>query len=181
MKKKRIVISGGPGSGKTTLIERLKDLGYSTFGEYSRTLIETAKNEGKNQYFQSNPQEFSEALFSGRKIQFEAFEKIKTDSPYVFYDRGIHDIYAYLKAIDKDSKSWYNRVSEFQYDLVFLLAPWKEIYVTDHQRIENFDEAKHYYSFIKNIYSQSHKIIQVPNGVVESRINFIKVKLKSYE
>jgi len=181
MKKKRIVISGGPGSGKTTLIERLKVLGYPTFKEYSRALIETAKKKGKNQYFQSNPQEFSEALFSGRKIQFEAFDEIKIGSPYVFYDRGIHDIYAYLKAIDKDSKSWYNKVSEFQYDLVFLLAPWKKIYTTDHQRIETFEQSKHYYSFIKNIYSQSHEIIQVPEGNVESRINFIKVKLKSYE
>ena len=36
--------------------------------------------------------------------------------------------------------------------------------------------------FIANINGvKSHKIIQVPKGVVESRINFIKVKLKSYE
>lgn len=181
MKKKRIVISGSPGSGKTTLIERFGDLGHPIFSEYSRTLIEAAIKEGKNQYFQSNPQEFSEALFSGRKKQFEALEELKIDSPYVFYDRGIHDIYAYLKAINKDSKFWYDRVSKFQYDLVFLLAPWKEIYITDHQRLETFDESKHYYSFIKYIYSQSHKIIQVPEGNVESRINFINVKLKSYE
>tara|TARA_B100000989_G_scaffold275796_1_gene235608 strand:+ start:266 stop:811 length:546 start_codon:yes stop_codon:yes gene_type:complete len=181
MKKKRIVISGSPGSGKTTLIKGLRDLGYPVFDEYSRTIIEAAKKEGKNQYFQSNPQEFSEALFSGRKIQFEAFEEVKINSPCVFYDRGIHDIYAYLKANNKDSKFWYDRVSLFQYDLVFLLAPWKEIYTTDYQRLETFDEAKHYYSFIKNIYSQSHQIFQVPKGKVESRINFIKIKLKSYE
>jgi predicted ATPase len=181
MKKKRIVISGSPGSGKTTLIERLRDLKYPIFEEYSRTLIEAAIKEGKNHYFQSNPQEFSEALFSGRKKQFEALEALKIDSPYVFYDRGIHDIYAYLKAINKDSKFWYDRVTQFQYDLVFLLAPWKKIYITDHQRVETFDEAKHYYSFIKYIYSQSHQIIQVPEGKIESRINFIKDKLNSYE
>ena len=69
MKKKRIVISGGPGSGKTTLINSLNKLGYSTFDEYSRTLIEKAKNEGKNRYFLSDPYLFSEALFTGRKKQ----------------------------------------------------------------------------------------------------------------
>ena len=181
MKKKRIVISGSPGSGKTTLIEGLRDLKYPIFEEYSRTLIEAAIKEGKNHYFKSNPQEFSEALFSVRKKQFEAFEEMKIDSPFAIYDRGIHDIYAYLRAINEDSKFWYDRVSEFQYDLVFLLTPWKEIYKADYQREETFDEAKHYYPFIKNIYSQSHQIIQVPEGKVESRINFIKVKLKSYE
>ena len=58
---------------------------------------------------------------------------MKINSHFAFYDRGIHDIYAYLKANNKDSKFWYNRVSVFQYDLVFLLAPWKEIYTTDYQ------------------------------------------------
>ena len=51
MKKKRIVISGSPGAGKTTLVEELKKLGYPTFDEYSRTLIKAAKKEGKNQYY----------------------------------------------------------------------------------------------------------------------------------
>ena len=71
MKKKRIVISGGPGAGKTALVEGLKIQGYTTVAEYSRTLIEIAKKEGKSRYFLSDPIEFSEALFLGRKKQFE--------------------------------------------------------------------------------------------------------------
>ena len=181
MKKKRIVISGSPGAGKTTLVEELKKLGYPTFDEYSRTLIEAAKKEGKNQYFLSDPQEFSEALFTGRKKQFEAFEELQIDSRFVFFDRGIHDIYAYLMAIGKDSQFWHDRVSKFQYDLVFLLAPWKKIYKIDAQRTETFEEAMHYFPFIKTVYDQTHKIILIPEGSVASRIAFIQAKLKSYE
>lgn len=181
MKQKRIVISGSPGAGKTTLIEGLKELGYPAFDEYSRTLLEAAKKKGKNRYFLSDPQEFSEALFVGRKKQFEAFERFQMDSKFVFFDRGIHDIYAYLKAIGKASQSWYDRVSKFQYDLVFLLAPWEEIYKIDEQRSETFEEAMLYFPYIKMAYKQAHKVILVPEGSVASRIASIQAKLKSYE
>ena len=35
-----IIITGGPGAGKTTLINALADAGYPTFAESSRQLIE---------------------------------------------------------------------------------------------------------------------------------------------
>ena len=35
-----IIITGGPGAGKTTLINALGDMGYPTFAESSRQLIE---------------------------------------------------------------------------------------------------------------------------------------------
>ena len=178
MKKKRIVISGGPGAGKTTLVNGLNKLGYSTFDEYSRTLIEKAKIEGKNRYFLSDPYVFSEALFTGRKKQYEDLYKLNAKLPYVFFDRGIHDIHAYLKAIGKDTKSWEKRVSEFQYDLVFLLSPWKDIYEEDEQRTESFEEAAHYFSFIEAVYKQSHKIVYVPQDTVASRISFIEDKVR---
>ena len=40
---KRIVISGGPSSGKTTLINELKKLGHNCFDEVSREIIESQK------------------------------------------------------------------------------------------------------------------------------------------
>ena len=70
MKKKRIVITGGPGAGKTSLIDELCTKGYRTHAEYSRSLIQKAQSEGTLNYFLSHPQEFSEALFEGRKHQY---------------------------------------------------------------------------------------------------------------
>ena len=183
MKKKRIVISGGPGAGKTALVEGLKIKGYTTVAEYSRTLIEIAKKEGKSRYFLSDPIEFSEALFLGRKKQFELLndKSIDLHTPYVFFDRGIHDIYAYLKAIGQESKSWYDRISEYQYDLVFLLTPWEAIYRQDEQRAETFEEASNYFSFIEATYRDAHKVICIPQRSVAERIAFVKDTLKQYE
>jgi predicted ATPase len=177
MKNKRVVISGSPGAGKTTLIERLQIRGYSTFEEYSRTLLKTAIEKGDERYFLTNPQEFSEALFLGRKKQYEAFDSLTTESPFVFFDRGIHDVYAYLRAIGAHTEMWHTRVSGFQYDFVFLLTPWEAIYKVDNQRKETFEEAQHYFSFIEETYAQSHQVILVPQGTVEERITFIESKL----
>ena len=51
MKNKRIVISGSPGAGKTSIIKGLKNKGYTVFEEYSRILIDEGKASGKANFF----------------------------------------------------------------------------------------------------------------------------------
>ena len=46
----KIVISGGPGGGKTTIINALKQLGYFCYDEISRDLIEKGIESGKQIY-----------------------------------------------------------------------------------------------------------------------------------
>ena len=43
---KKVVITGGPGSGKSTLINLLARSGYNCLKEFSRTLIQKYKNKG---------------------------------------------------------------------------------------------------------------------------------------
>ena len=61
----------------------------------------------------------------------------------------------------------------FKYDLVFLLEPWESIYKSDAQRMETFDEAQLYFSFIEKIYLQDHPVVFVPNVSIEERVSFI--------
>ena len=128
MKNKRIVITGSPGAGKTSIIKGLEDKGYSVFEEYSRTLIDEGKATGKANFFLSNPEEFSELLFSGRKAQFNASSSLYVDfeKPFVFFDRGILDIYAYLLAVKGRNDFWGKRIIPLKYDLVFWLSPGKK-------------------------------------------------------
>ena len=180
MKNKRIVISGSPGAGKTSIIRGLKDKGYTVFEEYSRTLIDEGKATGKANFFLSNPEEFSELLFLGRKAQFKAFSSLYVDAakPFVFFDRGILDIYAYLLAVKGRNDFWGKRIIPFKYDLVFLVEPWKEIYKKDSQRMETFTEAKRYFPYIKNLYKQSHSIVTVPKDTITNRVLFIEHHMK---
>ena len=175
MRNIKIVISGSPGAGKTSVIEVLRANGYNVFEEFSRTIIEEGKTKGKANFFLSDPHEFSERLFLGRKEQFETANTLKVEptKPYVFFDRGIHDTYAYLNALGEASTYWEELVGAFKYDLVFLLEPWESIYKSDAQRMETFDEAQLYFSFIKKIYFQDHPVVFVPNVSIEERVSFI--------
>ena len=178
MKKKRIVISGSPGGGKTTLINELSRLGYAVFEEFSRSVIERGFKEGKERYFLTDPEAFSKTLFQERKKQFEDFESLQSNSPFVFYDRGIPDIYAYLEAHGNASSQWREMTAAFQYDLVFLVTPWKAIYKKDESRRETFEEALHYFSFIESAYQKNHQVFYLPQDTVSARLDFITSELK---
>ena len=48
---RRILITGSPGSGKTTIIKGLKKKGYKVFDEFSRSLIKVMKIAVMKIYF----------------------------------------------------------------------------------------------------------------------------------
>jgi len=87
MYNQKIVISGGPGSGKTRLINLLKDDGYQTYEEYSRIIIKGGFYKGFKNYFKEDPNTFSKLLFEGRKKQWESARQLPffKKKPYVFF------------------------------------------------------------------------------------------------
>ena len=70
--KKRVVISGSPGAGKTSIIMALKNKGYTIFEEYSRNLIKSAQSDGIENMFLEDPILFSKKVLRVRQKQFTA-------------------------------------------------------------------------------------------------------------
>ena len=67
---KKILITGGPSTGKTSLVSELKKHGFYCFEEISRELTQRMRNQGIEQYFLNNPIEFSKELF---KLRFKQY------------------------------------------------------------------------------------------------------------
>ena len=61
----KIVISGGPGSGKTTIINSLKNLGHFCYNEISRDLIEKNRKNGGQIYLLKT--HWNSAKYYGKK------------------------------------------------------------------------------------------------------------------
>lgn len=57
---------------------------------------------------------------------------------------------------------------------VFILPPWKEIYETDDERRQNWDEAFQTFSAMQETYlNYGYSIIEVPRDDVEKRVEFV--------
>ena len=174
----KIVITGGPGTGKSSIIKKLDNQGYHVFHETSREIIKKYKKLGHDQLFLSNPIKFSEILLKNRIQQFKKSDDIKSD--FKFFDRGIPDIIAYLnyKSISCDEK-FDLALKKFRYDLIFLAEPWEDIFSRDNERYESFEELKIINKYLKKIYfDYGEKVIVLPKSSVQKRVKFIISKIK---
>ena len=61
---------------------------------------------------------------------------------------------------------------------VFVLPPWKEIYVSDAERYENYEQAVLIHKHLMETYTNyGYAIVEVPKDTVENRIEFIMKQL----
>ena len=82
MDLERIVITGGPSTGKTSIIEIIEREGFFCFSEISREITLEARQQGIPQLFVSDPLLFSQRIMEGRIRQFQAASEV--DRPSVF-------------------------------------------------------------------------------------------------
>ena len=90
MKKQIIVLIGGPGTGKSTLIDALMQKRYCCYPEISRQITIDAQKQGIDQLFLEKPLLFSEMLLAGRIKQYQ--DARAEQHEIVFLDRGIPDV-----------------------------------------------------------------------------------------
>lgn len=173
MNTKRIVITGGPGTGKSSIISELLDRDYVCFEEVSRQVTLEARKNGIEQLFLTQPLLFSELLLKARLEQFN--EAAKVDRDTVFLDRGLPDVLAYMDYANSEYPKHFTEACEtHSYDKVFILAPWQEIFVSDSERYENFDQAVDIHHALLDTYNRfGYELIDVPFESVSSRADFI--------
>ncbi|MBU2997328.1 ATP-binding protein [Cellulophaga baltica] len=173
MRAKKIVIAGGPSTGKTSVVSGIENAGHTCYHEISREITLQAREEGIEQLFLSDPLLFSERILAGRLKQYNQANDVKKS--IVFFDRALPDVVAYLDCFGtKYSKEFDTICQENKYDIIFLLPPWKEIHTSDNERYENFEEALKIHDFLKKTYKKfGYKIIEVPKDTIENRVTFI--------
>ena len=169
----KVVLVGGPGTGKTSVINTLEALGHTCFKEVSRSIIAKAQKEGIEQLFLEDPMLFSKMLLEGREQQFLAASEL--DEKLIFFDRGIPDVWAYLKYAKTKDINFFKEKSEFyQYQLIFHFAPWEKIHETDEERYESFAETTAIDRFLIKTYQKlGYHLVDVPFGTISERTQFI--------
>jgi len=171
--QQKIVLIGGPGTGKSTVLNKLREKDFFCFDEVSREVILKAQKKGIEQLFLAEPLLFSEMLLEGREEQYLLAENRKEN--IIFLDRGIPDIHAYLNYFKTTYPALFlEKSKQYKYDLIFHFSPWEEIHTKDNERYETFEESKKIDKFLTKAYADlDYKIINVPFGTVSERTNFI--------
>lgn len=176
----RVVITGGPGTGKTSIINTLKKRGFYCFDEIIRSLTLEAKKEIDEDLhisnpiaFTNDPKDFNTKLLIGRVEQFK--NASTQDKSVIFFDRGIPDVLAYMDFFNQEYDDMFTSACEkYSYSNVCLLPPWKDIYKTDNERFESFEEALEIHEALVSIYKKfNYNIFEVPFGTVDERTDFI--------
>lgn len=167
----RFIITGGPGSGKTTLIEGLKKLGYCGFPEIARDLIRLgadppirSNNHGSGRFFNLILQN---RIFLHQQIK---------GTELGFYDRGIPDSLAYFKFLGKKVPGILTEaIKMYRYHtIVFVTPPWEEIFRNDSVRRETFAEAQALHDLTVEAYESSgYQVMEMPRVQPEKRLELV--------
>jgi predicted ATPase len=168
-----IVITGGPGSGKTTLIEVLHKRGYARSIEAGREIIrEQAAIDGPALPWK-NPALFAELMLSWELRSYRLAEK---STGIVFFDRGVPDIVGYLRVVGLPVPEHVRKAAQtFRYHRrVFIAPPWREIFQPDHERKQDFDGAVRTYQSMVEAYTEyGYELVEIPRVSVKERVEFI--------
>lgn len=177
---KRIVITGGPGTGKTVLIKMLEALGFHCYHEIIRELTQEAKVQKSTEpqainplAFVSDPLAFNTKLLEGRVSQYNSAMDLQ--HPIVFYDRGIPDVLAYMNYFNQSyDNAFVNPCLNLRYDEIIILPPWEEIYVQDNERLENFEQACALHQHLEHQYAElGYAPMILDTGTPEFRLRLL--------
>lgn len=175
------VLTGGPGVGKTTLLEELETYGYEVVPEVAREIIrQQMETDGEGLPWKNR--EFYTTLMLNGSIESYLNVCRNATGKTVFFDRGIPDTYCYANMIGMAiSEDMEKKAFQYRYNKnVFLLPAWKEIYETDTERKQDWDEAVYTYEMMKKTYREyNYNVIEVPKDSVGVRAEFILNQIKA--
>jgi predicted ATPase len=171
------VISGGPGSGKTTVLRELAALGFQYASEVARQIIQEQVQAG-GRALPWDDREAYTALMLQRSIA-SYLEHTPALQP-VFSDRGIPDTLGYARLIGlRDQSAIESACRQHRYaSLVFVAPPWPEIYQTDTERKQDFAEALRTFAQVTEVYREcGYTLSELPKLPAPARAQFILKQL----
>ena len=173
MSSRFFVLTGGPGSGKSTLLDALQSAGYARSAEAGRGIIQDQVAIGGSALPWSDRALFAELMLSW---DIRSYHLAEASSGPVFFDRGVPDVVGYLKLVGLPVPAHVQKAAEiFRYNRrVFVAPPWEEIFHTDAERKQDFDEAVRTYESIKGVYtSLDYELVEIPRVSLAERVRFV--------
>jgi predicted ATPase len=167
------VITGGPGSGKSTLIDALAARGSARTIEAGRAIIQEQVRSGGSALPWSDPRAFAELMF---ERELRSYARAVEHDGIVFFDRGVPDVVGYLRLMDLPvpaSMDVVVRTHPYN-SKVFVAPPWPAIFAQDAERKQTPEEADRTYRALVGTYADyGYELVELPRVGVDERVAFV--------
>lgn len=166
------VLTGGPGAGKTTLIEALRSRGLACVPEAGRRIIQTQRQVGGRALPWVDPSHFAELELG---IGLASFCEADASHTTIF-DRGFLDPMGFLRVCGLEVPAHFHEAARsFRYNsTVFIAPPWEDIYARDTERKQSFDLARATHDAMVRVYGEAgYRLVPLPLASVEERVAFV--------
>jgi predicted ATPase len=172
-KNRFFVLTGGPGAGKTTLVEALKARGYATTEEAGRGVIREQVENGGDGLPWIDRERFAELMF---EWELHSYRDAERQSGPVIFDRGLPDTIGYLRLEGLDIPAWMEEEAwRLRYNASVFIAPqWKEIFGQDEERRQSWDVAVRTHDVMAETYAElGYDLVELPRASVARRAEFV--------
>lgn len=167
----RVVITGGPSVGKTTIISLLQQRGFSVVHEQATQIIK----EGQVLPWVDRKAFQSEVI----RRQLEAEAALNDSQELIFLDRGLFDGEAYYIYDKLDIPPVFAEYNASRYALAFLVE-MLPFFDANEIRRENLDFTKEITDILESCYtSRNIPVIRVPALSPEERVDFVLSVVRS--
>ncbi|MEC8456683.1 MAG: AAA family ATPase, partial [Pseudomonadota bacterium] len=133
-----VVITGGPGSGKTSLIEALANLGNGVEPEAGRAIIRRQQSVNGPALPWRDRTLFAQRMF---EHDIEAHDRSRLADGVVFHDRGLPDVIGYLTLCGLQVPDHMSEAARtLRYHATVFIAPlWPERFGQEADRRKDFN------------------------------------------
>jgi predicted ATPase len=166
-------LTGGPGSGKSSLIDALHLRGHARSLEAARQIIQDQMTIGGRALPWDDRILFAELMLCW---EIRSYHTAQQGAGLVFFDRGVPDVLGYLRWLGQPVPPHMQKAAEtFRYNrTVFIAPPWPEIFQQDRERKQDFEEAVRTYHAVLATYAENaYDVVEIPRVPVEERVRFV--------
>lgn len=171
------VITGGPGSGKSSLIASLAARGLRHMPEAGRAIIQDQVAIGGHALPWADRCAFAE-LMLGWEMRSHR-EALALPGP-VILDRGVPDVLGYLELCGLPVPDHVRRAAHLcRYNRQVFIAPhWPEIFTQDTERKQSPEEAEATYRAMARVYADlGYDLVPLPLASIDERVRFVEERL----
>lgn len=167
------VVTGGPGAGKTCLIEALARQGVAHMPEVGRAVIREERGSGGTALPWGDRAAFAERML---QRDLRAFRAARAMPGPVLMDRGLPDVLGYLRLCGLPVPARVAAAARrFRYNRRVFFAPyWDRIFTTDSERRQGREEARATARIMAETYAGlGYDLVALPRTGIAERAAFV--------